>query len=103
MLLREALGADVVVHLKIDAPEVLTDDTKELADDLGIETMPNAATGESTFLARLNPRTQARTDGLVDLVVDVTRLHFFDADSGLAIYDGSGSASTSAPAANAAQ
>jgi multiple sugar transport system ATP-binding protein len=103
VLLREALGADVVVHLKIDAPEVLTDDTKELADDVGIETMPNAATGESTFLARLNPRTGAQTDQLVELVVDVTRLHFFDPDSGLAIYDEEGSTPDAARAASAAQ
>jgi multiple sugar transport system ATP-binding protein len=102
VLLREALGADVVVHLKIDAPEVLTDDTKELADDLGIETMPNAATGESVFLARLNPRTEAKADDAVDLVVDVARLHFFDPRSGQAIYDEGAEAPPAPPAEPAA-
>jgi multiple sugar transport system ATP-binding protein len=98
VLLREALGADVVVHLKIDAPEVLTDDVKELADDVGVEALQaveqRAQAGESTFLARLNPRTEARTDQVVELVVDVARLHFFDPGTGLAIYgeeDGAGS------------
>jgi multiple sugar transport system ATP-binding protein len=107
VLLREALGADVVVHLKIDAPEVLTDDVKELADDVGVEALQaveqRAEAGESTFLARLNPRTEAQTDRLVELVVDVTRLHYFDPESGLAIYDGSGPASDAAPVASAAQ
>jgi multiple sugar transport system ATP-binding protein len=95
VLLREALGADVVVHLKIDAPEVLTDDVKELADDVGVEALQaveqRAEAGESTFLARLNPRTDAQTDGMVELVVDVSRLHFFDPETGLAIYGEEGS------------
>jgi multiple sugar transport system ATP-binding protein len=92
VLLSEALGADVVVHLRIDAPAVLTDDVKELADDVGVEVLQavqeRAEAGENTFLARLNPRTEAQPEREVDLAVDVTRLHFFDPETGLAIYDG---------------
>jgi multiple sugar transport system ATP-binding protein len=107
VLLREALGADVVVHLKIDAPEVLTDDVKELADDVGVEALQaveqRAEAGESTFLARLNPRTEAQADQLVELVVDVGRLHYFDPETGLAIYQDADSPSEAAPAASEAQ
>ena len=95
VLLREALGADVLVHVRIDAPEVITEDVKELAHDVGVEALDavqkRAEAGESTFLARLSPRTEATHGQPVELVVDVTRMHFFDQESGLGIYgDGTG-------------
>jgi multiple sugar transport system ATP-binding protein len=90
VFLREALGADVLVHFRIQAPEVITEDVKELAHDVGQEALQavqeRAQAGESTFLARLNPRTGAREGEQVELVVDVSRLHFFDPASGLGIY-----------------
>jgi multiple sugar transport system ATP-binding protein len=90
--LREALGADVDIHFEIEAPEVLTEDTKELAGDVGQEALQaveeRAAAGHSTFVARLNPRTGAEQGKPIELVVDVTRLHFFDPKTGQGIYGG---------------
>jgi len=92
--LKEALGADVLVHFKIRAPAVLTEDVRELATDVGQEALDameqTAEAGESTFLARLNPRTTAREGEPIELVVDVGRLHFFDPETGLGIYEGDG-------------
>ncbi|MGH2636916.1 MAG: ABC transporter ATP-binding protein [Actinomycetota bacterium] len=92
VMLREALGADVVAHFKIQAPIVMTEDVKELAHDVGQEALEavqqDALAGESTFLARLNPRTGAREGEQLELVVDVNRLHFFDPATGLGIYGG---------------
>jgi multiple sugar transport system ATP-binding protein len=92
VILREALGADVLVHFTIKAPTVTTEDAKELAGDVGQEALEaverGAQVGESTFLARLNPRTTARKGEPIELVVDVHRLHFFDPESGLGIYGG---------------
>jgi multiple sugar transport system ATP-binding protein len=92
--LREALGADVLVHFTVRAPEVITEDIKELAHDVGAEALEaveqRAQAGESTFLARLNPRTAAQEDAPVELVVDVSRLHFFDPQTGLGVYGGDG-------------
>jgi multiple sugar transport system ATP-binding protein len=92
VMLREALGADVLAHFKVQAPEVVTEDVKELAHDVGVEALEarehGAQAGESTFLARLNPRTGAHQDEPIELVVDVHRLHFFDPDTGLGIYGG---------------
>ena len=92
VLLREALGADVLVHFTIKAPAVITEDTMELAGDVGQEALEaaekGAIAGESEFLARLNPRTEAKQGQPIELVVDVNRLHFFDPKTGQGIYEG---------------
>jgi multiple sugar transport system ATP-binding protein len=76
----------------IKAPAVITEDTKELAGDVGEEALEaaekGAMAGESEFLARLNPRTSVEKGQPIELVVDVHRLHFFDPETGQGIYDG---------------
>jgi multiple sugar transport system ATP-binding protein len=88
--LREALGSEVLIHFTIDAPVVLTDDTKELAVDAGAEALESLETmareERSEFTAALNPRTEARAGQEVELVIDTERLHFFDPETGLGIY-----------------
>jgi multiple sugar transport system ATP-binding protein len=95
VLLREALGADVLAHIRVKAPLVLTEDARELAHDVGQEALEvaehRASAGESVFIARLNPRTTAKAGGQIELVVDVNRMHFFDPETGLGIYDGASS------------
>jgi multiple sugar transport system ATP-binding protein len=87
--LREALGSEVLVHFKVAAPPVLTEDTKELARDLGVHESGRGAGQEtSAFVARLDPRTRAREREPVELVVDTARLHFFDPETGLGIDSG---------------
>jgi multiple sugar transport system ATP-binding protein len=89
--LREALGSEVLVHFGVDAPPVLTDDTRELARDAGAaELEVERRRGRSTFVARLSPRTHARQRDEIELVVDTSRLHLFDPETGSGIYDGSG-------------
>jgi multiple sugar transport system ATP-binding protein len=92
--LREALGSDVVVHFKVEAPQAMTDDVRELAEDVGQEALElveaGAQEGSSNFIARLNPRTRARAKEPIELVVDTHRLHFFDPDDGSGIYRGDG-------------
>jgi multiple sugar transport system ATP-binding protein len=89
--LREAHGSDVMIHFAIAAPPAVTDDVRELAVDLGADALhqveQRAAAGKTDLVARLNPRTLAQKGQRVDLVVDVNRLHFFDPDTGAAIYD----------------
>jgi multiple sugar transport system ATP-binding protein len=88
--LREALGADVLVHFEVEAPPVMTEDVRELATDVGQEALDAveqlARAGESTFLARLNPRTTAQEGEPIEMAVDVRRFHFFDPDTGAGIY-----------------
>ena len=88
---REALGADVLAHFTVKAPVVLTEDVRELAHDVGSEALEaverGVAAGETTFMARLNPRATAKVGEPIELVVDVHRLHFFDPETGLGIYE----------------
>jgi multiple sugar transport system ATP-binding protein len=92
VILREALGADVLAHFMVKAPVVLTEDVKELAHDVGAEAVEaverGAQAGESEFMARLNPRTSATQGEEIELVVDVHRMHYFDVDTGAGIYGG---------------
>jgi multiple sugar transport system ATP-binding protein len=87
--LREALGAEILVHFTVDAPPVLTEDTRELAADVGrVDLEESAEAGSSTFVARLDPRSRARERERLDLTVDTARLHFFDLETGEGIEGG---------------
>ena len=68
------------VHVRLDAPAVVTEETKELAEDVEAGTG-----GQPTFVARFNPRTSAAVGDRVEVAVDTTSIHFFDLETGLAI------------------
>jgi multiple sugar transport system ATP-binding protein len=85
---REAMGAEVFAHFTVDAPPVLTEDTKDLAADKGLaaeELEAHAESGSAKFVARLNPRSSAVRGRPMELEVDTRRLHFFDLETGEAI------------------
>jgi multiple sugar transport system ATP-binding protein len=96
IVLREALGSEVLVHFSVDAPPVLTEDTRELVGEQSgpmaqasviVQELEKAVeTGTSTFVARLDPRTRAAERQPLELAVDTGRLHFFDPQTGLGIY-----------------
>ncbi len=97
VVLREALGSEVLVHFAVDAPPVLTEDTKELVGEqsgpmahasVAVQELEKAAAiGTSTFVARLDPRTKAAERQSLELAIDTARIHFFDPKTGLGIYD----------------
>jgi multiple sugar transport system ATP-binding protein len=96
IVLREALGSEVLVHFSVDAPPVLTEDTRELVGEQSgpmaqasviVQELEKAVqTGTSTFVAALDPRTRAAERQPLELAVDTGRLHFFDPQTGLGIY-----------------
>ncbi|HXV96718.1 MAG TPA: sn-glycerol-3-phosphate ABC transporter ATP-binding protein UgpC [Gaiellaceae bacterium] len=87
--LREALGAEVMAHFLVDAPPALTEDVRELARDLGDERIGQGdeAPAETVMVGRFGARSGVREGENAEVVVDTNSLHFFDPDSGLAIYD----------------
>jgi multiple sugar transport system ATP-binding protein len=79
--IREDMGSEVFVHFGIGGKAVLGEDVR-------------AAVGEdaadvkgSTWVARVDRDTTAVEQKQIDLAVDTNRLHFFDPETGDAIYD----------------
>jgi multiple sugar transport system ATP-binding protein len=83
----EAMGSDVLVHFVVDAPQVVTDDTKELARDVGTDVLGALeARPHTDMVARFSPRTRVRVGEPVTVQISIDRLHYFDPDSGLSIW-----------------
>jgi multiple sugar transport system ATP-binding protein len=86
VVLREALGSEIMVHFVVDAKPALTEHVRELAEDVGEEITEQA--NETTMVARFNARSRVNVDDTTDVAVDTSALHFFDPQTGLGIYDG---------------
>jgi multiple sugar transport system ATP-binding protein len=91
--LREALGSEIVAHVAIDARAAVTEDIRELAEDIGDTSEPGRSPvateeHEATVVARFGPRSESGEGSPVEMVVDTRSLHFFDPETSLGIYDG---------------
>ena len=82
----EALGSEVVVHFDLDVPKVETADTKLLDKESGLSDSGIPAKNATRFVASFGPRSRVRARDEIEVAVDTERLHFFDPESGLAIY-----------------
>jgi multiple sugar transport system ATP-binding protein len=65
VLLTEALGSDLLVHLDLDAPSI-------------VEDAAAVGTGHTRLTARLAPNARAMAGEPLALLLDPARLHFFD-------------------------
>jgi multiple sugar transport system ATP-binding protein len=92
--LREALGSEIMMHLNIEARPAVTDEIRELAEDVGGEA-PVSEHPETAMVGRFSARSRAKAGDDVEIVVDTGGLHFFDPETGLGIYDHAGGAGTS--------
>jgi multiple sugar transport system ATP-binding protein len=80
--LAEPMGAELVTYFEIDAPPVITKDTRDLSTDLD---ELDANKGKSLFTARIDSQSSARDGKPLKVVFDVTRLYFFDPQTEAAI------------------
>jgi multiple sugar transport system ATP-binding protein len=90
VVLTEALGAELMVHFTIDAKPALTEDVKELAQDAGGDLaleQQDAHSGQTTMVGRFGARSRVHSGQTAEVAVDTRSLHFFDAETGLGIYD----------------
>jgi multiple sugar transport system ATP-binding protein len=87
--LTEALGSEIMVHIGVGARPAMTEEVRELAEDLGDEraAAESDEAAHMTMVGRFSPRSQVNEGDTVELVVDTSSLHFFDPDTGLGIYD----------------
>ncbi len=85
VVLREALGSEIVAHFDIDARPALTDDVRELAADVGEELTSQAP--HTTMVGRFRSDSAVHAGQQAEVAVDTRALHFFDPDTGAGIYD----------------
>ncbi|RAY13995.1 ABC transporter ATP-binding protein [Actinomadura craniellae] len=83
----EAMGSDVLVHFAVDAAQVVTDDTKELARDAGTDVLGALEQQRTNMVARFSPRTRVTEGEPVTVHVDTGRLHFFAPETGASIWE----------------
>jgi multiple sugar transport system ATP-binding protein len=89
--IREDMGSEVYMHFNIDAEPVATKEVLEAhvvdaPEDAETRIAAEQARGSGVrFVARLERVTGAREREPLDLAVDVTRLHFFDPETGLGV------------------
>lgn len=79
----EQLGSEAYVHFTVPVPPVVTADIEALLADEGADTQ---SLGEETkFTARVNPDHAPRVSQSAELVIDTSKLHFFDKETGDAL------------------
>ncbi|HEX3290061.1 MAG TPA: sn-glycerol-3-phosphate ABC transporter ATP-binding protein UgpC [Gaiella sp.] len=95
--IREDMGSEVYVHFNVQADAVTT---REVVEALVVEhaedeeariAAERARGGGVTFVARVERATEARERRPLAIEVDVTRLHFFDAERGVTVNDAASS------------
>ena len=80
----EQLGSEAFIHFEQPLPPVITPDIQELLADQGSDA---SVLGDTTaFTARVNPDFAPKTGDHAELVVETSKLHFFDKESGAAIW-----------------
>jgi multiple sugar transport system ATP-binding protein len=87
--LREALGSELMVHFRVNAPPAMTQEVKELAEDAGTtaEELTGGDERQTVVVGRFGPDSPVRTGETADVAVDTRALHFFDTQTGTAIYE----------------
>jgi multiple sugar transport system ATP-binding protein len=87
VVLTEALGSEIVAHISVNAKPAVTEDVRELAQDIGEDIDQEVEEGKATLVGRVNARSSLNIGDTVELAVDTGALHFFDPDTGAGIYD----------------
>ena len=91
VVVTEVLGSERLVHLEIPAVPVVSEEVLEVAADAdaamveGLEA--EARKRRAVVLARFDAGVRPQPGERIDIAVDARKAHFFDLESGLAIYD----------------
>jgi multiple sugar transport system ATP-binding protein len=90
VVLREALGSEIMVHFEIDAKAAMTEHVRELAEDTDAVAVSEMTKEQArtTIVGRFGARSDVREGRTAEVAVDTRSLHFFDPETGLGIYDG---------------
>jgi len=83
----EALGAEVLVHVRTTTTPIVSEDMRAAIDDddAFAALKRRAAAGGQDVVERFAPGSQPRVGDKVDVGVRTERIHFFDPDTGAAL------------------
>jgi multiple sugar transport system ATP-binding protein len=85
--IREDMGSELFVHFGVGARAVAGEDVRAaLGQDALEATSESARRSGGLFVARVGRGSKAAEGSRIDLVVDSSRLHFFDIETSAAIY-----------------
>jgi multiple sugar transport system ATP-binding protein len=87
--LKEALGSEIMAHFAIKGAQADTDETRELAKDVGAEGVEQPIgvhENEAVIVGRFGARSRVKEGDTVSAVVDTRALHFFDPQTASGIY-----------------
>jgi len=84
--LREALGSELLLHVRTDCKPAVTEEVRNVAgdvDEAAVDLLERQAAGLGAMVvASFDSHSSERVGDPVDMVVDVARLQFFDPESG---------------------
>jgi multiple sugar transport system ATP-binding protein len=88
--LREALGSEVIVHFQVEAAPVVSDDLRELAEDVNEAALLDDLDHErrmrrTAFVGRFGVGTQVADGERAEVAIAPGAIRFFDTSSGKAI------------------
>ncbi|MEA3510847.1 MAG: hypothetical protein U9R51_05375, partial [Actinomycetota bacterium] len=75
----EVLGSDTYVHFSLPEAPVMTPDIEELLADAGTDA--SVLGDETKFSARVSPDVSVPNGSDVTLVIDTSKMHFFDPET----------------------
>jgi multiple sugar transport system ATP-binding protein len=75
----ESMGSELYAHFSLERQGIESDELRELAEESGSAELRGE---DDTVIARLDPASRVRQGQESELWLDVSKLHFFDLDSG---------------------
>jgi hypothetical protein len=85
-----ARALEVFMHFFVAAEPAVTDDVRELAEDVGDDRagqLGGAGPASAQLVSRFSAESRVREGDEIEVAIDARAQHFFDVESGLAIYD----------------
>jgi multiple sugar transport system ATP-binding protein len=80
----EWMGSELFAHFSIESQRIESEELAELAEDAGSKDLPTTEE-QDRVIARLDAASKVREGHEAELSLDVSKLHFFDPDSGRSV------------------
>jgi multiple sugar transport system ATP-binding protein len=82
VVVTEALGSERLVHFRIPAKPVVTDDVEDAVEHVEGTVIEHADARSMIAVGRFDTESKAQVGSAIEAAVDVRKLHFFDLETG---------------------